>query len=104
MHVMFQPPEYVRPGPRMNYYALGWRVERVAGKITAVYHTGYWKGDCAELRILPRRRAVLVILGRVKNFKAAVRFRGEVRRRFYRLLEARRRSRVVSGPESEGAF
>ena len=101
---MLRPPAYVRGGRRMNYYGLGWRVERVAGKITAVYHTGYWKGDCAELRILPRQRAVIVILGRVKDFKTALRFRSEVRRRFYRMLEARALPRVVSGTERQGTL
>jgi len=68
---IFKAPDFVPKSSHMEYYGLGWRVNRENNLVKMFYHTGIWNGIFADLRILPQNKSFIIQLCNPPSYKSA---------------------------------
>lgn len=67
---IFKAPDYIPKSSHMEYYGLGWRVNRDNNLVKLFYHTGLWNGIFADLRIMPQNKSFIIHLSNPPFYKA----------------------------------
>jgi CubicO group peptidase (beta-lactamase class C family) len=68
---IFKAPDFIPKSDHMEYYGLGWRVNRDNNVVKMFYHTGIWNGIFADLRIMPQNQSFIIQLCNPPSYKSA---------------------------------
>lgn len=68
---IFKAPEFMQKTSQMEFYGLGWRVNRENNLVKLFYHTGLWNGIFADLRIMPQNKSFIIQLCNPPSYKSA---------------------------------
>ncbi len=68
---IFKAPEFMPKASQMEFYGLGWRVNREKNLVKLFYHTGLWNGIFADLRIMPQNKSFIIQLCNPPSYKSA---------------------------------
>lgn len=89
---IFKAPEFISKSSWMEFYGLGWRVNRENSLVKLFYHTGIWNGIFADLRIMPQNKSFIIQLCNPPSYKSTgfVSYQGQMQalaNKYIELLE-----------------